>query len=117
VLTKDQALAAMDAHIIRVEAERRQRLERRVGRLRVLFPVLRRVPPEAIIPLVVQARRHTLRQWTFYLVAFATMALPSWLLLLKPWLGFGPPLKVGHFPWYFSGVSIHNSLEGAAACA
>jgi hypothetical protein len=116
VLTKNQALAAMDAQLIRVEAERRQRLERRVGRQRVLFPILRQVPIEDISALVEQARLHTLRQWTFYLVPAAIIAVLSWFVLLRPWLGIGPPIKVSIIPWYFiamslMGLTIHQYMR------
>ena len=104
MLTKDQALAVMDAQIIRVEAERRRRLERRVGRFRVMFPILRQVPLEDIGELVEQARRHTVRQWTVYLVAAAYVAVACWFLLLQPWLGLGPSAEGGYFAWYFLGM-------------
>jgi hypothetical protein len=101
MLTREQALAAMDAQLIRVEAERKQRLERRVGRFRVLFPILRQVPLEAITDLVDQARKHALRQWSLYVVVALAVAVVSWFVLLRPWLGYGPPVRVNYFAWYF----------------
>ena len=92
MLTKEQALAAMNAQLIRVEAERKRHLERRVGRARVLYPVLRQVPLEAISDLMEQARKYALRQWSLYLVAAVVIAAVSWLELLRPWLGYGPPI-------------------------
>jgi hypothetical protein len=99
VLTKEQALAVMDAHIIRVEAERRRRLERRAGRLRVLFPILRQVPIEEVMALVDYARRQILRQWTFYFVAVTLIAVPCGFLLPTAWSGSDPPRWAQHFPW------------------
>lgn len=106
MLTREQALAAMDAHIIRVEAERRRRLERRTWHLKVMFPALRQVPIESINDLMDQARRHALRQWTLYLVAACLLAVACWFLLMEPWLGLGPSLKENVFPWYFSLMAV-----------
>lgn len=100
MLNKDQALAAMDAHIIRVEAERRRRLERRVNYPRMLHPVLRQVPLETIPDLMDRARRYAVRQWTLYLVAACVLAVVTWFLLLRPWLGFGPFRTPVFFSWY-----------------
>ena len=100
MLTKDQALAAMDAHIIRVETERLRRLERRVSFPRRLYPVLRQLPLEAIPDLMDRARRYAMRQWTLYLAAAGVLAVTAWFLLFRPWLGFGSFDDSIFLPWY-----------------
>ena len=99
-LTKEQALAVMDAHIIRVEAERRQRLERRFGRFRIIYPVLRQVPLDAIPDLIQEAGRYARRRWTLYLAATFVVAIAAWFTVLAPWLEIGPSLKGRFFSDY-----------------
>jgi hypothetical protein len=73
MLNKEQALAAMDAQIIRVEAERKKRLERRTGLFTRLYPALRNAPLEEREAIVERARKHSIRRWPLY--AIATLAL------------------------------------------
>jgi len=102
VLNKDQALAAMDAQIIRVEAERTRRLERRVGRFRVLYPALRQVPLEEISHLVEEGRRYAGRRWTTYLSIGLFLAIFAWFVLLAPWLRHGERFAAGYTTWFFA---------------
>jgi len=74
MLNKDQALAAMDAQIIRVEAERKRRLERRTRHLTRLYPALKLAPLEQRQAIVFNAGRHTLRRWPIYAVAALVLA-------------------------------------------
>lgn len=97
-LSKKQALAAMDAHLIRVEAETTRRLERRFGHSRVLYPALREVPLRSIEGLMDEAGRYMRRQWTFYVAIFVIVALIA-VLLFRPLLGLGRSIGPS-FPWY-----------------
>ena len=81
MLTKDQALAAMDAQIVRVRAERQWRLERRVGRLAVVYPALKPVPLEKRAALLEEVNRYAVRRWTVYASAVLVIALMTWSLL------------------------------------
>lgn len=74
MLNKDQALAAMDAQIIRVEAERKRRLERRTGLFTRLYPALRKAPLDAREAIVERARKHSIRRWPLYAMATLTLA-------------------------------------------
>jgi hypothetical protein len=102
MLTKDQALAAMDAHIIRVDAERAQRLARRAARWTVLYPALKRVPPEARYELLDEARRRTSRQWLLYVIAAFLMVLCSWFLISKPLFGIKPVVRASPLVFIFA---------------
>jgi hypothetical protein len=73
MLKKDQALAAMDAHIIRVEAERKLRLERRTRRLTRLYPALKSAPLEQRESLVLVASKESLRRWPLYALAILVL--------------------------------------------
>ena len=75
MLDKKQALATMEVHIIRAESERRRRMERRAGRLTVLYPPLRSAPLDARENLLREASRAALRSWPAVALAFATLAL------------------------------------------
>jgi hypothetical protein len=97
-LNKKQALAAMDAHLIRVEAETTRRLERRFGHSRVLYPALREVPLQSIEGLMDEAGRHMRRQWAFYLAIIVIVALVA-LALFRPLLGLRRSIGPS-FPWY-----------------
>jgi hypothetical protein len=74
VLDKKQALATMDVHIIRAEAEHRRRLERRTSRFTTLYPSLRRAPVEAREDLLDEAGRSALRSWPTYALGLVTVA-------------------------------------------
>jgi hypothetical protein len=67
MLTKDQALAAMDAHIIGVRARRAGHLYKRWRRMSFLYPALRQVPYEAREALCEAAVKRALCTWTTYL--------------------------------------------------
>ena len=69
MLNKQQALAAMDAHIVRVEAERKRRLERRTRRFTILYPALRGVPPEDREAIALRAGKDAARRWPLYAIA------------------------------------------------
>jgi hypothetical protein len=64
----------MDVRIIRAEAERQRRLERRAGRVTTLYPSLRWVPLDAREDLLSEARRSALRSWLCYALGFAIVA-------------------------------------------
>jgi len=106
MLTKDQALAAMDAQIIRVDAERAQRLARRTARWTVLYPALKRVPPAARYELLGEARRHTSRQWLLYVIAAFLMVLSSWFLISKPLFGIEPPFRTSPLVFIFASFGV-----------
>ena len=74
MLNKDQALAAMDAQIIRVEAERKKRLGRRTALFTRLYPALRNAPLEEREAIVGRARKHSIRRWPLYAIATLTLA-------------------------------------------
>jgi len=93
MLTKDQALAAMDAQIIRVESERKRRLERRVSRLNFAYPSLRHVPIEERIGLVQTANLYAIRRWTAYLPILLIIGAFAFYLLSEPIFGFRPRVK------------------------
>ena len=77
MLNREQALAAMDAHIIRVEAERRRRLERRTRWVTRLYPSLRRVPLDARQDLALEATVRALRSWPVYTMVTLVIAIIS----------------------------------------
>ena len=74
MLDKKQALATMDVHIVRAEAERQRRLERRTGRFTTLYPSLRWAPLEAREDLVSEASRNVLRSWLGYTLVLVIAA-------------------------------------------
>ena len=108
MLTKEQALAAMDAQIIRVEAERRRRLEFRIARLRTLYPGLRGVPADQVHGLVEAARRDALSQWTLYAVLVVALGLASWFALLAPWLSRETPFQPAMLFWFIPAIGTLN---------
>ena len=73
-LNKDQALAAMDAHIIRAEAEQSRRLNSRVQRITVMFPSLRSLPAQEREAVVAEARVLAFKHWMFYAILAVTLA-------------------------------------------
>jgi hypothetical protein len=91
----------MDAQLIRVEAERKRRLERRVGRFRIVHPILRQVPLEAIGDLMEEGRKYARRQWSLYLAVALIVALLSWFVVLRPWL-HGSSLRANSLVSYFA---------------
>jgi hypothetical protein len=108
MLTKEQAIAAMDAQIIRVESERRQRLEVRIGRLRTLYPGLRRVPVDEIHGLVQEARLDALKQWTLYAILVLALGLVSWFALLGPLLDQGASVQPAMLLWFIPAIGTMN---------
>jgi hypothetical protein len=83
MLNKDQALAAMDAHIIRAEAEQRRRLEVRVHRITRLYPALRLVPLEERETVVADARAQVFRRWTLYATTAVVLAASVLLVVFR----------------------------------
>jgi hypothetical protein len=82
MLNKQQAMAAMDAHIMRVEAERKRRLERRTRRFTFLYPALNDVPPEEGEAIALRAGQHAARRWPLYAIAvLALIGIGSAILL------------------------------------
>jgi hypothetical protein len=75
MLNRAQALAAMDAHIIRVEAERRHHLQRRTRWITRLYPSLRRVPLDARQDLAMEATVRALRSWPVYTMVVLVIAV------------------------------------------
>lgn len=73
-LNKEQALAAMDAHIIRAEAEQSRRLDARVQRITAMYPSLRSLAPGEREAAVVEARTLAFRHWPFYAILAVTLA-------------------------------------------
>lgn len=90
MLSKDQALAAADALILKVEAERRERLERRTSRLVTLYPVLKRVPAEEREALVHAAWKSPVTRWVVAAAALVAVLLALWALFGGPALGIDP---------------------------
>jgi hypothetical protein len=74
VLDKKQALATMDVHIIRAEAEQRVRMERRTSRFTRLYPSLRWAPLNAREDLVGEASKSALRSWMSYAIGIVFVA-------------------------------------------
>jgi hypothetical protein len=94
MLNRDQALAAMDAQIIRAEADRKFRLERRTRHLTMLYPALRHAPLEERQALVLGASKLLLRRWPIY--AIAAIALTGiGVAILMPDSALGPTLVLG----------------------
>lgn len=90
MLTKNQALAAADALILRAETERRERLERRTARLVMLYPVLKRVPAEDREALVLAARKRPKTRWVMCAVALFAALAGLWAMFGGPALGVDP---------------------------
>ena len=84
MLTKDQALATMDVHLIRQASESRRRLERRASRLSIAYPALRRVPLEDRLDLLEAAQKYARRQWTTYALLLPVFGALSFLLMYEP---------------------------------
>jgi hypothetical protein len=93
VLSKDQAVAAADALIHRVETERRERLERSTGRLVRLYPVLKHVPAEDREALVHSAWKSPVTRWVVGVAALTAVLVALWALLGGPSLGIDPAQK------------------------
>lgn len=87
MLSKDQALAAADALIHRVETERRQRLERRTAFLVRLYPVLRNVLPEERQALVQSAWKSPKTRWVMGAAVLVVVLIALWALLGWPSIG------------------------------
>jgi hypothetical protein len=87
MLSKDQALAAADALILKVETERRERLERRTARLVTLYPMLKRVPAEEREALVHAAWQSPVTRWVVIVLALVAVLVALWALVGGPTLG------------------------------
>jgi hypothetical protein len=90
VLSKDQALAAADALIFKVETERRLRLERRTALLVRLYPALKHAPPEERRALVWASWNSPVMRWAVGAVTLATVLTGLWAWLGGPSLGIDP---------------------------
>jgi hypothetical protein len=86
LMNKTQALAAMEAQVIRATAERKRRLEKRQQYLLRLYPALKRAPIDLRFDLLREARRHAFRQWSVY-AALAVLLLASGYLLRDQFTG------------------------------
>jgi hypothetical protein len=93
VLTKDQALASMDVHLIRQAADRKRRLERRVSRLSIAYPALRKVPLEARLDLAEAAYKYARRQWTTYALMAPVIGALASLIVFEPMRDIAPSLN------------------------
>jgi hypothetical protein len=90
VLSKDQALAAADALILKVETERRLRLERRTAFLVALYPALKRAPPEERQELVWASWNSLVTRWLVGAVTFVVALMALWVWFGGPSLGIDP---------------------------
>jgi hypothetical protein len=96
MLNKEQAVAALDALILKAETERNSRLERRTARLVFFYPVLRRAPAEEREALVRAARAAPLSLGVISVVALLAVLAIAWALFGGPDLGADPPARPRH---------------------
>lgn len=82
MLDKKQALATMEVHIIRAEAERRRRLERRTRLHTVFYPSLWRAPLEAREELLADARKSALHSWSGCALGLIVIGLIAGLIFV-----------------------------------
>lgn len=97
MLNKEQAIAAADALIHRVEVERRQRLERRTALLVRLYPVLKRAPPEEREALVRSAWSSPMVRWVMAAAVLAAVLVALWAVLGWPSSGMDPAVQRPYF--------------------
>jgi hypothetical protein len=90
VLYKNQALAAADALILKAEAERLRRLERRTARWKTLYPVIKAVPMEEMEALVREAESAIVTRWVVGIAALLTVFVGLWAFLGIPFLDIEP---------------------------
>jgi hypothetical protein len=81
MLTKQQSLAAADALILRVRAEKLRRLERRTARWSVIYPAMRVVPLQEREGLMDAARDAVLRSWLVWTAAALGVSASVWAYL------------------------------------
>lgn len=93
MLNKDQALAAADALILKVEAERRRRLERRTSRWSMLYPAIKLAPLEEREALHLQAEQAPRTRW-LVIGSAAVILLALLLAALAPDMKFHRPLAL-----------------------
>lgn len=90
MLSKEQAIAAADALILKAETERQRRLERRTARLTTLYPVLKNAPLEEREALVWAAQATPLNRWVMAVVALMAVLSAMWAAFGGPSLGIHP---------------------------
>jgi hypothetical protein len=90
MLSKEQAIAAADALILKAEAERSRRIERRTARFVTLYPVLKGAPPEEREALVWAAQATPLNRWVMSSVGLVAALTALWAIFGGNSLGIDP---------------------------
>lgn len=106
MLNKEQAVAAADALILKSEAERSRRLERRTARLVLLYPVLKGAPAEQREELMRAARATPMSRLVMLVVALLAVLAALWTIFGGPDLGIDPAERPPHVLAMFAALLL-----------